>query len=95
MAELEKVKAAAQPQDVFIFYYAGHGVMNDKKKFHLVPNDVTQLYGADEALAQKGVSAKLMQPFSSEIKAQKQLFILDACQSAGALENVVAMRGVA
>ncbi len=95
VAELEKVKATAQPQDVFIFYYAGHGVMNDKKEFHLVPNDVTQLYGADEALAQKGVSAKLMQQFSSEIKAQKQLFILDACQSAGALENVVAMRGVA
>ncbi len=95
VAELEKVKAAAQAADVFIFYYAGHGVLNEKKEFHLVPNDVTQLYGADEALAQKGISAKLMQQFSSEIKAQKQLFILDACQSAGALDNVVALRGVA
>ena len=35
-----------------------------------------------------------MQQYSKEIKAQKQLFILDACQSAGALDQV-AMRGAA
>ena len=28
---LEKVKTNASSKDVFIFYYAGHGVMNDKK----------------------------------------------------------------
>jgi WD40 repeat protein len=93
-AELEKVKLAAQPQDVFIFYYAGHGVMNDKKAFYLVPHDVTQLYGADDALEQKGLSASQLQQFSKELKAQKQLFILDACQSAAALD-AVAMRGAA
>ena len=94
-SELEKVKTAAKPQDVFIFYYAGHGVMNDKKKFYLVPHDVTQLYGNDDALAQKGLSANQLQQFSKDIKAQKQLFILDACQSAAALEQVVAARGAA
>jgi uncharacterized caspase-like protein len=36
-----------------------------------------------------------MQKYSQEIKAQKQLFILDACQSAGALDQVVAARGAA
>ena len=93
-SELDKIKALAQPRDVFIFYYAGHGVMTEKKEFYIVPNDVTQLYGADEALAQKGLSSSLMQQYSKEIKAQKQLFILDACQSAGALDQV-AMRGAA
>ena len=93
-AALEQVKAQAQPKDVFIFYYAGHGVMNENKQFYIVPHDVTQLYGADEALAQKGLSSAQMQQFSKEIKAQKQLFILDACQSAGALDNV-ALRGAA
>ncbi len=93
-AELEKVKAVAQARDVFIFYYAGHGVMSENKQFYIVPHDVTQLYGADEALAQKGLSSLLMQQYSKEIKAQKQLFILDACQSAGALDQV-AMRGAA
>ncbi|MBS1810562.1 MAG: caspase family protein [Acidobacteria bacterium] len=93
-AELEKIKSQAQPGDVFIFYYAGHGVMNENKQFYIVPHDVTQLYGADEALAQRGLSSAQMQQFSKEIKAQKQLFILDACQSAGALDNV-ALRGAA
>jgi uncharacterized caspase-like protein len=90
---LEKVKASAKAEDVFVFYYAGHGVMNDKKEFYLVPADVTQLYGNDGALAQKGLSAQTLQQFSKDIKAQKQLYILDACQSAGALENIVASRG--
>ena len=93
--ELDKIKTNATANDVFIFYYAGHGVMNDKKEFYLVPHDVTQLYGADESLAQKGLSSGQLQQFSKDIKAQKQLFILDACQSAGALEILAAARGAA
>ena len=96
-AVLDKIKAQAQPQDLLVFYYAGHGVMagsGSKQEFFLVPYDVTQLYGNDEALAQKGLSSKELQGFSKEVKAQKQLFILDACQSAGALEDV-ASRGAA
>jgi hypothetical protein len=94
-AAFEKIKATANPQDLFVFYYAGHGVINDKKEFYLVPYDVTQLYGNDGALAQKGFSAADLQQMSKDIKAQKQLFILDACQSAGALEAVAGARGAA
>ena len=93
--ELDKIKATATAKDVFIFYYAGHGVLNQNKEFFLVPYDVTQLYGNDDALAQKGLSANQLQQFSKDIKAQKQLFILDACQSAGALDQVMASRGAA
>ena len=94
-AAFEKIKSAARVQDLFVFYYAGHGVINDKKEFFLVPYDVTQLYGNDGALAQKGFSAAALQQMSKDIKAQKQLFILDACQSAGALEVVASTRGAA
>lgn len=95
-AAFNKVVAAAKPQDVFVFYFAGHGVMTvDKtKEFYIVPYDVTQLYGADDALAQKGISAAELREFAKNIAAQKQLYILDACQSAAALD-AVAMRGVA
>jgi len=95
VAALEKVKDQAGAEDVFVFYFAGHGVVNDRKEFFLVPSDVVQLYGSDDALAQKGLSAASLQQFSKDIKAQKQLYILDACQSAGALDNIVAFRGAA
>lgn len=93
--ELNKIKENAKANDVFIFYYAGHGVLSEKKEFFLVPYDVTQLYGQDESLAQKGLSTSELQQFSKNILAQKQLFILDACQSAGAFENLLAVRGAA
>ena len=97
-AAFRKAAAKCKQQDVFIFYYAGHGVMSggegNKKDFFIVPYDVTQLYGADDALAQKGISSQELQDLSKNIPAQKQLFILDACQSAGALE-AVASRGAA
>lgn len=92
---LDKVKQNASAEDLLIFYYAGHGVLDDKKEFYLVPHDVTQLYGNDESLARTGISSAMIQQYSKEIRAQKQLFILDACQSAGALNNAVAMRGAA
>ncbi|RMB62894.1 hypothetical protein EAX61_04780 [Dokdonia sinensis] len=91
---LKSIAQEAQPQDIFIFYYAGHGVMNNEKEFYIVPTDVTQLYGNDTSLAQKGISASDLKELSTNILAQKQLYILDACQSAGAL-NTIAARGAA
>ncbi|MDX1463310.1 MAG: caspase family protein, partial [Marinirhabdus sp.] len=92
----ETIKDIANPQDVFVFYYAGHGVMSegDKKDFYLVPYDVTQLYGNDGGLKEKGISATELKALASQILAQKQLYVLDACQSAGAL-NAMAARGAA
>ena len=81
------------PEDVFIFYYAGHGVMS-LDEFYLVMNNVTNLYGDDEMLKQKAVSAHELLELSKEISAQKQLFVLDACQSGGAL-TALAQRGAA
>jgi WD40 repeat protein len=87
VAALESVASEAKSEDILVFYYAGHGVIDNKKSFFLVPHDVTQLYGADDALAQKGISAADLKAFSIKIKAQKQVFILDACQSSGAIES--------
>ncbi|MBC7744081.1 MAG: caspase family protein, partial [Flavobacterium sp.] len=89
-----EVQKAAKPQDVFVFYYAGHGVISQKnKEFYLVPTDVTDLKNVDEALAQKGIPSKLLQQYAIDIAAQKQVFILDACQSAGAFEAMLAADG--
>jgi WD40 repeat protein len=84
------VKATAKPQDVLVFYYAGHGVISEKnKEFYLVPTDVADLRNVDAQLAEKGIPSKLLQGYAVDIQAQKQLFILDACQSAGAFESLL------
>lgn len=89
------ISSKANAQDVFIFYYAGHGMMSDASKtFYLVPHDVTQIYGADESIKAKGISAETLKELSAAIPAQKQLYILDACQSGGAL-SAISARGAA
>jgi Caspase domain len=96
LAALDDVKKKSLQQDVLIVYYAGHGVMTEgaNSEFYIAPHDITQLYGKDDLLKEKGVSASQLKQYAQEINAQKQVFILDACQSAGALETV-AVRGAA
>ncbi len=90
------LKAKVKQEDVFIFYFAGHAVMSeeDKPQFYIIPHDVTQLYGNNQLLRNKAISANELQTFSTELKAQKQLFVFDACQSGGMTE-MLAVRGAA
>lgn len=89
---VEEIKSAAGPEDVFVFYYAGHGVMSvpsdaSPAEFFIVTHDVTNLYDQTSVLRQKAVSAKELLDFSLNILAEKQLFLLDACHSGGAVES--------
>jgi WD40 repeat protein len=91
-ATILSIKKEIGPEDVFVFYYAGHGVMSyeknqDDSDFYIVTNDVLNLYGDVEMLHEKAISAKELMEFSVDISAEKQLFILDACHSGGALES--------
>ncbi len=98
LSALDEVKKKSLEQDMLMVYYAGHGVMSgesdNEKEFFVVPSDVTQLYGRDDMLKDKAISASSLKGYAQSINAQKQVFILDACQSAGALESVTD-RGVA
>ena len=94
---LGEIKSKALEQDLLIVYYAGHGVVADAQggsEFYLVMHDVTQLYGKPELLQQKAIAASEIKKMTQEINAQKQLFLLDACQSGAALESAAAKRGV-
>lgn len=96
IAALQGIVTKADADDILVFYYAGHGVVSDGENgdFYFVPHDVTQIYGNDGSLASRGISAAEMQRISAAIPAQRQLFILDACQSAGAVEKL-RLRGTA
>ncbi|MFH2141693.1 MAG: caspase family protein [Bacteroidota bacterium] len=96
LKSVKEIQSNCKQGDVFVLYYAGHGsmsVVNDGESsvFYLIPYELTNLYN-DEILKKNGISAGELQNISKEIKAQKQLFILDACQSGGAV-NVLANRG--
>ncbi len=93
LAAFAAVKTAAQPHDAFLFYFAGHGVMSKTDgRFYLIPHDVTRIYGESQSLSANGLSADTLRELSAGIAAQKQLFILDACNSGGALQ-AFAQRG--
>lgn len=87
---MDKIAYSAEPEDVFVFYYAGHGVMykknyNDNPEYFIIPNDVTQIYGNDDSLRTKAISSSDLLLYSQNIRAQKQLLVIDACHSGGAL----------
>jgi WD40 repeat protein len=90
MDQLLQYTRLIKPEDVFIFYYAGHGsMMNDK--FYFIPTDATRLY-EEETLQKEAIYSGEMQEILQNIKALKQVMILDACHS-GASAEMLALRG--
>jgi uncharacterized caspase-like protein len=77
--------------DVFVFYYAGHGAMVEGAYYFITANCVRAY--EKTTLDAFAFSAVEMQEQLSLIKALKQVIIIDACQSGGSVE-VLAMRGV-
>ncbi|MFN4946362.1 MAG: caspase family protein [Chryseotalea sp.] len=92
LKKLDSLSSVIQPEDVFVFYYAGHGSMVDNQ-FYFIPTESSRLYDGD-ALNKEAIEAGVMQQKLSAIKALKQLIVMDACQSGGSVE-VLATRGAA
>ena len=86
----ESIIATAKPEDVFLFYYAGHGTLDEdnNNEYYLVPTNITKLYGDPAQLQEKGISASELKTYLSQVKSQKQLILMDACHSGGALKSI-------
>jgi WD40 repeat protein len=87
---LEMLSDKISQEDVFIFYYAGHGSMVDDK-FYFIPTESLRLYDAT-SLQKEAIEASVLQDKLKNIKALKQLIVMDACQSGGSVE-LLATRG--
>jgi WD40 repeat protein len=87
---LEDLVDKIHPEDVFIFYYAGHGSMVDNK-FYFIPTESSRLYESS-SLQKEAIEASLLQDKLKNIRALKQLIVMDACQSGGSVE-LLATRG--
>lgn len=87
---LDELTEQVQAEDVFIFYYAGHGTMIDDN-FYFVPTESKRLY--DDKMDETAIPAELVQQKLKDIRALKQMIVMDACQS-GASVDVLAKRGL-
>ncbi|MGC3947460.1 MAG: caspase family protein [Chryseolinea sp.] len=90
LTTMEELAGRINPEDVFVFYYAGHGSMVDNR-FYFIPTETSRLYD-ERALNKEAIEAILLQEKFRQIKALKQLIIMDACQSGGSVE-LLATRG--
>lgn len=90
LATLDELATKIHPEDVFIFYYAGHGSMVDGR-FFFIPSESLRLYD-QKSLEKEAIEASVLQEKFRNIKALKQLIIMDACQSGGSVE-LLATRG--
>jgi len=90
LAKLNALSKVIKPQDVLVFYYAGHGSMVDGK-FYFIPTENVRLYN-EEKLQKNAIYAGELQEKLKNIAALKQLLIIDACQSGGSVE-LLATRG--
>jgi uncharacterized caspase-like protein len=87
---MDELSRIVKPEDVLLFYYAGHGSMVENK-FFFIPTESVSLYQEDK-LNQESIYAGLIQEKLKNIPALKQIVILDACQS-GASAEILAQRG--
>jgi len=74
---IHAVAESARPEDSFVFFFAGHGVIRQRKSY-LVTHD-TDI--REERIAATGLSADALREAIAGIASQRKLVILDACRN--------------
>jgi WD40 repeat protein len=80
-----------RPQDVFVFYLAGHGKTVDGR-FYFIPQDFH--YTGEDSIVAKGVGQTQLQQWLARIRAQKSVLLFDACESGSLTEDRGVQRGM-
>jgi WD40 repeat protein len=96
LAELAK---KAQPEDVVVVYFAGHGLA-ESERFYLIPHDIgvetkqiDQRAALDALLTAQGISATELENAFESVDAGQLTLIVDACNSGQALGGEKEGRG--
>lgn len=90
-AAFDQMAQAVKPNDVFVFYLAGHGRTLDGN-YHFLPVDFR--YYNEDSVRKNGITKDHLQDFMSRISAQKSLVILDTCNSGSFVNVQMAGRGM-
>jgi len=81
----QTLKEKAQPQDLVIFYFAGHGD-NRAEQWYFIPHEVTQPELTEE-ISVKGISSDTISEELRQVRSLKVLLLLDSCKSGTALAS--------
>jgi hypothetical protein len=87
-AIFDTIALRAKAEDIFIMFFAGHGVLlNSEKKFYLLASEAStfDLSGVEKQVA---ISIDELNDWMRKIKANKQVLILDACNSGMVVQNM-------
>ncbi|MBX2877655.1 MAG: caspase family protein [Saprospiraceae bacterium] len=88
----------AKAEDVFVIYFAGHGItygQAEKLQFYYLTKDISTADLSDpEIRSNYAISSKELTTWLTAIPAQKQVMMLDACNSGKVVENLMSMRAL-
>lgn len=91
LAAVEEIGQKIQKEDVFVFFFAGHGSIADNL-FYFITSEVTGLYQKEKL--DKALPVSELQERFKKLAALKQVVFIDACHSGSSVETL-AMRGSA
>ena len=77
---------AIRPNDVFVFFSAGHGITLEGRYF-FIPQDISATHVG--AIREQGIGHAQWQEWFSMIPAQKSLLLFDTCESGSLAESLV------
>ncbi|MCA9780261.1 MAG: caspase family protein, partial [Candidatus Eremiobacteraeota bacterium] len=78
---VREISQAAEPQDAFVVYLAGHGTVI-AGEYYFLPHDAEVV--SDQSLASSSLSAESLAEALRAVPATKQLLVLDSCHSGAA-----------
>lgn len=88
---LVEIAASSKAEDIVVLFFAGHGALiSGQKNFYMLTADASslELNGVEKEVA---ISTDELNAWMRNIKANKQVLILDACNSGQAANNVQEM----
>jgi WD40 repeat protein len=100
LGTLEEISQQAKPEDIFIIYLSGHGINiggADGDFYYLTKSAHSaqaEAYGDPELRKKVGISSAELTEKLKQIRALKQVMMIDACASGRVVDNLVSKRDI-
>lgn len=89
-AVFDELGKKVRPQDVFVFFLAGHGITTEGR-YYFLPYDFDT--SRPDAAISSGIGQNKWQEWFARIPAQKSVLLFDTCES-GSLTRIAASKGL-